>query len=588
LSFMQTTPSRIFSASEFLFCSLAISGCLGLTEAALADDLRYSSAGDGVSRLFQFDPVTPVGLLEAARTAIRLDRPADARGFLKQLMERDAQSVDMLALRREVGLQAFLGLRLDSRLQPEAGMLLKHMQGALPRLSGPELAERAAQMGTGTASGAEAEFEVLAAGEAALPALLSLDSKTQAGRTADALLQEFAADWRHGLLRLLPTSEGAVRMRILELLAGCDSEDVIGGIMRHQFTTSEAAESAAAGAAVRRLSRGAISAGTSGEALEFLMGRAEWLLAAAGERQWAPDPAVAAVGESTGEISLLSRATELLDIAAAIDTGNTRVRQLREIAAAAAADPSPRTPAGPSAGRPTLELTELLRVALAIPQPNAALDILKAMDADGLQAGGGAAGEVLGEAVGNADARIRTLAAALVVRSGVGTRAVSRAAREQLAGVAAGVLKPEAVVMLADGQQRLLYQHLLEDRGFSAVSAGTGPEGFSRAASCVQCELVVLGLYPSRWPAAMTLANLRADVRTRNSTVVLVGPESARVLAESLAVDHGNVVFLAEPVGALTFDSRLAKLRLPPPVLSAPERVFLAESVSGLLTLAGR
>ncbi|MEY3459550.1 MAG: hypothetical protein RL215_2707, partial [Planctomycetota bacterium] len=520
---MQTAAFRVFLLVWLVLFFSGMSGGAGLTGAAQADDSGFSAAGDGVSRLYQFDPVTPGALLEAARTAIQLDRAADARGFLRQLLERDSQSAELLALRREVGLQSFLQLRLDSRLQPEAGLLLKHMLGSLRQLSGAELAERAAQMGTGTAAAAEAEFEVLAAGEAALPALLSLDPRTPAGRTADAFLQEFAADWRHGLLGLLSASEGEVRLRVLELLAGCDSGDVIGGIMRHQFTTSASAESVAAGAAVRRLSHGTISAGTAPEAVAILVGRAEGLLAAAGERQPAPDPATAAVGESTGETSALRQAAELLDHAAAIEPGDSRVQQLRQIAAAAAADPALGAPAGPSAGRSSLELIRSLRVALAVSQPNAALDILKAMDADGLKAGEGEAAEVLGEALETEDARIRSLAAALLVRSGLADGAVLRAAREQISAIAGGVSRPEAVVILADGQQRLLYQHLLEDRGFFTVSSGTGPEGFSRAASCVQCELVLLGLYPSRWPAAMTLANLRADLRTRMATVVLVG-----------------------------------------------------------------
>ncbi|MGV2336564.1 MAG UNVERIFIED_CONTAM: hypothetical protein LVR18_21480 [Planctomycetaceae bacterium] len=54
-----------------------------------ADDLRYSSAGDGAVNLFQFPPQTPEELVEAVRISIRLDRPADARGFLRQLLERD-------------------------------------------------------------------------------------------------------------------------------------------------------------------------------------------------------------------------------------------------------------------------------------------------------------------------------------------------------------------------------------------------------------------------------------------------------------------------------------------------------------------
>ena len=130
--------SLVFSLLTSLAACSCVPSCLWA-----ADDLRYSAAGDGSANLFQFPPETPEDLVEAARIAINLDRPSDARGFLRQLIERDPQAPEMLALRRRFGLSMLIDFRRDARLQPEAGQLLKQMQSALPQLSAADLSERA-------------------------------------------------------------------------------------------------------------------------------------------------------------------------------------------------------------------------------------------------------------------------------------------------------------------------------------------------------------------------------------------------------------------------------------------------------------
>ena len=171
-----------------------------------ADDLRYSSAGDGTTRLFQFPPETAEDAVEAARIAIGLDRPADARGFLRQLIERDVQAPEMLALRRRFGLAMLIDLRRDARLQPEAGQLLKQMQSALPQLSAADLNDRIELLGSGLAAAEDAQFDLMVAGPATLPLLLARTPSTRSGRAAANLLETLAFDWRHDLTNLLPSA----------------------------------------------------------------------------------------------------------------------------------------------------------------------------------------------------------------------------------------------------------------------------------------------------------------------------------------------------------------------------------------------
>jgi CheY-like chemotaxis protein len=560
--------------------SLAVSG--GLTVAA--DDLRYSAAGDGTTSLFQFPPDTPEELVEAVRIAIRLDRPSDARGFLRQLIERDPQAPEMLAYRQRHGLATLIDFRRDARLLPESAQLLKQMLGALPQLSTAELAERATLLGTGLSAADVAEFDLMAAGTASMPVLLNQTTSTTSGRAAANLLETFALDWRHDLAALLPAADASTRLRIYGLLAGSAAHDLEEILLRQQFTATVPAEAAAARAALRRLARGAEIPETADAAVEHLLKLAEASLLEAGTRTLAPDPAVVATGQPADELPPIRRASLLIEHALAIQPAHPQGVLLRQVIAAATAPLNvPANGSGTDAG--DLQLA-VLNVALELGQAPAAISILKTLDPNTLKAGSleEPAGTVLRQALASPDARVRTLAAALALRAGLENRASAKAVRRQIATAASRAPRPEAVVVLADAQQRLRFKHLMEDQGFQVDAAGTGPDGFLAAAAQLQCEYVLLSLQPSQWSPAMTMANLRADPRTRLATVILVGPQAAREQAEGLIETYGNAVFLEEPVGPLTFASRLGKLRLPAPVVSAAERQQLRQDTGSLLS----
>lgn len=550
-----------------------------------ADDLRYSSAGDGAVNLFQFPPQTPEELVDAVRISIRLDRPADARGFLRQLLERDPQAPEVVALRQKSGLSAFIEFRSDVRLQPEAAQVLRLMLATLPKLSDAELAERAAQLGSGLNSAETAESDLLAAGAPAIPVLLSLDPATAAGRAAAQLLESHAHDWRHDLAALLPTADQNGRLRIYNLLAGSAAYDLREVLVRQQFTAADPAEAAAAASALRRIGGTAELPNTPEAAVKWLLSQAEQQLGVAGTRTLSPDPAVAAVGEPVAAQPPLRSALVLIEHALAIRPDHSQGLLLKNVAVAA--DPSLlQAPAPATDARPLEGQISVLETALEVGLAPAAIAVLRSLDPDQLKSVSRQhpALAALRHALASPHAHVRTLAAELVVRSGQERRVSVSTVRSQLAVAASSVPRPEVVVIMADGQQRLQFTHLLEDRGFRADSAGTGPDGFMAAAAQFHCEYVVLSLQPSVWSPAMTIANLRADQRTRLATLVLIGPASAREQATGLIETYGNGVFLEEPVGPLTFDSRLAKLRLPAPLISAEDRLALQQRVGQLAT----
>jgi len=577
-AFIVVSPAIVLS----LAVSSGFSLCGGFCVAA--DDLRYSAAGDGTTSLFQFPPDTPEELFEAVRIAARLDRPSDARGFLRQLIERDPLAPEMLAYRQRHGLAALIDFRRDARLMPESAQLLKQMQGALPQLSSTELTERATLLGTGLAAADVAEFDLMAAGAASVPVLLNQAPATASGRAAVSLLETFARDWRHELAALLPAADAATRLRIYSLLAGSAAHDLDEILLRQQFTATVPAEATAARGALRRLTHGAETPETADAAVAHLLKLAKMSLLQAGTRTLAPDPAVVAAGQPADELPPLRRASLLIEHALAIQPAHPEGVLLRQVVAATTA---PQNVPGSGSGSPAADLQlAVLQTALEVGQAPAAVSILKSLDPGTLLAASleGPARTVLRQALASPDARVRTQAAVLARQSGLENQVSSKTVHRQIVAAASRSPRPEAVVVMADAQQRLRFKHLMEDQGFQADAAGTGPDGFLAAAAQLQCEYVLLSLQPSRWSPSMTMANLRADLRTRLATVILVGPQAAREQAEGLIKTYGNAVFLEEPVGPLTFASRLAKLRLPAPVVSADDRLQLKQDTNSLLS----
>lgn len=172
---------RLFQAG--LLTGIAVAGLTG--QPVAAQDLSQPGVA-GTFRLFQFDPATPEELLRGIRIAQQLDRITEARTWLRQLSERDPQSPELVALRREAGLATFVGFATDRRLQPEAGTLLTTMRLALPQLSSAELTERATRLGTPGRTRDDAVLDLLAAGDASLPVLLAVPANTPAGEVATA------------------------------------------------------------------------------------------------------------------------------------------------------------------------------------------------------------------------------------------------------------------------------------------------------------------------------------------------------------------------------------------------------------------
>jgi len=556
--------SRFLSSSTLLGASVLFCGV------PVAYGQGIAGAQGSRAALLQFQPETPEQLLSAGQTAWKLDRINDARRYLKQLADRDPQSAELILLRRQQGLSAFLDLQRDQRLHPESQQLLKTMQQAIVQPDAQVLMQRVSDLSLGGSRAADAVTDLLVAGDAAVPALLAADPALPVGKSAQAFLENHVVDYRAGLLQQLASADAATTVRILLLLGGSAREELVLPLVRWQFH-ADTGISGAATQAVRRLGRGRIHTPTVAAAVELLSNESALILSqSAGHTSAAADPADVQSG-----LAGLPLAERLLADAISLQPAASRALRLQQVLVAAGADPLVTAAAGPLAGQPAAEVLQILGTALELGQWPAAIECLRNLSAQTLAPSeAAAANAVLTAAISSPDVRVRVLAAVTARRNNLQAGSAVFGAEQVLSVAVQARPQSEAVVIAPDDQLSLVLRQLLEDQKYTVKVAETGPQGFERAVECLHSELIFLSLYPSRWSAATTLANLRADVRTRSCPVVLIGRPSQQSQALALQEIHGNVYFMSEPIGVQSFPSQLRNLNLKS-LLTVEEREYL-------------
>lgn len=557
------------------------SALLAIAVTALAMVYSQAAAQDGeriAADLYQFPPASPAELMKAARITQQLDRTGDARAFLRQLLELKLTDDELQALREELGPAPFLDLRKDARLRPESEQLLKIVNAASlsQTRSAQELQDEVKKLATPGSPGARVVTDIVASGEDAIPALLAVDVQTPSGTIANQILVRYARPLRAGLLKQLDGADPAVQVRVLRLLSNTADSQLALRLLRWQFDPAvDSAVSESARVAIEMLSGAESEAATGREAAEILLRKAEAELKEAGTRfSFLNEPPL--IRDLTGRnlrAAAVKNAAGLLADAAIVDPPNQRVKIVALVAQCAALDPSLNAEASVVAGRPAEELIVGLKAALEL-NPEAAIEFLRALqsvlpnETDFIEAG-----MVLREAIMNPDARVRFLAASIAdsLHGEVSASAVS----QSLISAKHGSLKPEVVIVSPYDNQLRNLQLVFQDAGFTPAIANTGPIGFEMAAAQMNCELFVLNAESPRWPIAATLANLRADVRTRNTPVVVIGDERFRERVLALAEIHQGVWFMPEPAGTNSLLSKLAQINMPPILLTAEDRAAM-------------
>jgi hypothetical protein len=656
--------SRLAGLVLLLSCSSEIHAQEAETpsDAALPEATSPAASVAIAPDLYQFPPATPEELLRAARTTLRFDRVSDSRAFLRRILELQLGDNELIELRRTAGIDVFLELRQDRRLQPEAEQLLKSINAAskAKTRSAEELSEFVKNLSVPGSVGEKAAAELLAAGDAAVPVLLKADESTAAGQIANKLLSTHVASLKSALLSELPAADATTKTKLLRLIGQSGDSDLAIHLLRWQFDSAqETAVSTAARNAIRDMKAPETSIDSSTQAVEHLLTTAEVLIRTGHQRfalletpantntntnaDTESMPSVLTLLEQdiriiafekernaaqsylaaleTGEIEAdtsssyatavadararVSAAVEQLETGMAakqslrkslqsaairrsdelaknhladvltLDPDNAKARLLTMVLTASAsnadADASAETPSEVKGD----DLLNALEIALELQCSEAATSFLKAFPKDSADSEfNSRAPKILGEALKSRNAGVRTLAARIARTSFSGQCSSSSIARTFLAAEN-GSLKPEMVIVSPDDSQLRTLQAVFQDAGFSAEIAETGPDGFQQAASQLTCELFVLQAESPIWPMATTLANLRADVRTRNTPVVIIGHPRFQERVAALGEIYDGVWFIAEPAGTESLLSKMAQENIPGPTLTAEDRALI-------------
>ena len=88
----------------------------------------------------------------------------------------------------------------------------------------------------------------------------------------------------------------------------------------------------------------------------------------------------------------------------------------------------------------------------------------------------------------------------------------------------------------------------------------------------VYCELILVHSNCLRWSLSETKANLRADYRTRNTPIIIYGPERDKLRTERLRSNYRGLWWITEPISEITFVDTLRFENVPPAILSEAER----------------
>lgn len=550
------------------------------SQPAMGQEADSVPAGAIAGDLYQFPPTTLSELADAARITQKLDRADDARAFLKQILNSQPSEEELRALKQQVGITLFIELRRDPRLLPESEQLLKAVNSA--NLSAPlpagELQALVQSLGQQGIVAVRAATELIASGDDALPALLAADVNTPSGRVADKILQEHARDLRGGLLTQLDSSDDSARVRILKLLSGTADREMAIRLLRWQFDPkSDELVSMAARDAISRLSRSELRAETVSEATKILIDEAEKLIRTASER-------FPASGQSTAVDKLsgrqprtesLNNARTMLADALRLDPQNETANILTNVVNCEATSPQLTAEASVAAKLSSQELWNGLAVALELRTPIAAIEFLRGIRAAVTEPSDyEKAGAILRHAMISPDARIRHMAADLVRRKWP-SEARAGSVLQTVLSARKGSVKPEVVIVDNDVRQARDLQTVLKSANYSPETAETAAEGFELAVSQMNCELFILNAESPGWTLPMTLANLRADARTRNTPIVVIGPQRFASRMAALGEIYPGTWFVPEPVGKDSLNIHLEMLNLPGIVLTPADRAVL-------------
>lgn len=613
---------------------------LGLV-AMLLTPVAFAQQLDEGDDLFQFPPETPSKRVRGAVIAESLGRSDLALGYLQDLVDNQPGTNTLLQLRQEFGIGTFLDLSANPSLAPAGRQLLRLINEASLRepASASTVETLIEQLGSNGDAAKDAILRILSAEAAAAAPLLNVDITSPEGAVADQILKRHARRFRFGLLAELSTADKPRQIRILKLLAEARDERMARDILPFAFG-QDPQIAAIAKATFRKLtSRHPVDIESDGAAIDLLVEEALQLIGQIDCRF--PTDAALRIDRQLGGwmntenlnfgVASLARAVQLVDNALAISPDSEYCLAAQKVCAAAQNGFPSRWPDIDAASLQTQTASATanpvdavaLEMAIGSGSPAAILELLVdtptalAVLRDHPQLhrplliAGDTRVRLLGSgmvnAVGVRDHRIDQLitvfgtaalnSEAVVIDSrrgeGLTSAAVAGTSRLESAGNAVrmstgapptdGGLAAELGLSIEQLQQARLEAGSPLSQSYGAATTNSGTAGFVQATNQMSCELVLLHSNALRWDAASTVANLRADFRTRDTPIVIYGPPRDEARTEVVRNRFPGVWFFPEPLSELTFHDQLRLQGVPGPVLSAEERASMRKFARTLI-----
>lgn len=175
-----------------------------------------------------------------------------------------------------------------------------------------------------------------------------------------------------------------------------------------------------------------------------------------------------------------------------------------------------------------------------------ALAVLSAVGARRVAASGKSS--PVAKALNAPDARVRMEAVqSILALDPVASFSGSHRVMQELSRAATNSGKLVCLVADARQQQGLTIGAMVSDEfGYTAQIANTGAEAFTKAATHGDVALIMIEMNIARWALSQTLANLRADARTRGIPIVVYGSAQARAKIQQQLMKYDRATYVEE------------------------------------------
>ena len=566
------------------------------------------------------EPQTADEFFRGAVQAQRLGRPNLARQYLQGFLDAGPTDDDLLALRDAYGPGPFAALAAAPELRPLSADLARRVNDVFRRrgASPDRLDALIDDYLAGGPQAGPARVALVGAGTVAVPQVLARlrtePDDYRAGRLLD-LLAAVGEPAVPALHAALDARDVGFRTQVASVLGRIGSRRSVPHLFYPAYAPDEPIASRqaaqAALAEALRLSRAPTAEASPADVARRLSEEAvrSWTDPAppvdpledpaAGTRTWSWDEAAGTVSAAdleprTARLLRGSRfageafglAPERRDLQALLLAFRLALETRTNGRPVPAPGQGPVFHAALAAG-PEL-VSDALRTALRLDMPGAALPALAILGQTLNPSAAFGTGGPLEAALESTDPRVRLAAAVATLEvSPDKPFPGSRRVVEILARSLSESDVPTALVIDQNPQRAATMAGFVREFGYDAVVSPTGQAGFVEASERMQPAFVLVNLNVVRWPLSQTLANLRADARTRGLPVLVYGPQAGSftpapavrattltlysgtdprdplALARRDAVDDARTIFLTETVTSPAFANQMR------PVLAA-------------------